>query len=79
MPYSITELKDSLELLKIPDGLEAYLDEEAERQERERSTILSFVVEDADTVERAITKAQARGQSRGGALVEIARHYLGGE
>ncbi len=79
MPYSMSELKDSLELLKIPDGLEAYLDEEAERQERERPTILSFVVEDADTVERAIAKAQARGQSRGGALVEIARHYLGGE
>ena len=77
LPYSITELKDSLELLKIPDGLEAYLDEEAERQEREKPTILSFVVEDADTVERAIAKAHA--STRGGALVEIARHYLGGE
>ena len=78
LPYSMSELKDSLELLKIPDGLEDYLDEEAERQERERPTILSFVVEDADTVERAITKAQAGSQTRGRALVEIARHYLEG-
>ena len=78
LPYSISELKDSLELLKIPDGLEAYLNEEAERQESERPTILSFVVEDAETVERAIDKAQetGAGQTRGLALVDIARRYL---
>ncbi len=78
LPYSISELKDSLELLKIPDGLEAYLNEEAERQEREQPTILSFVVDDAETVERAITKAQETrsGQTRGRALVEIARSYV---
>ncbi len=78
LPYSIAELKDSLELLKIPDGLEAYLDEEAKRQERERPTILSFVVDDAETVERAIVKAQEThgGHTRGRALVDIARSYL---
>ena len=78
LPYSEAELRDSLELLKIPDGLEAYLDEEAERQERETPTILSFVVDDAETVERAIAKAQetSRGQTRGGALVDIAESYL---
>ena len=78
LPYSISELKDSLELLKIPDGLEAYLNEEAERQERETPTILSFVVDDAETVERAIAKAQETrgGQTRGRALVDIARSYL---
>lgn len=78
LPYSISELKDSLELLKIPDGLEAYLDEEAERQERERPTILSFVVDDAETVERAIVKAQEihGGHTRGRALVDVARSYL---
>ena len=80
LPYSISELKDSIELLKIPDGLEAYLDAEAERQERERPTILSFVVEDADTVERAIAKAQENGgHTRGRALVDIARSYLESE
>ena len=79
LPYSLSELKDSLELLKIPDGLEAYLDAEAEQQEREQPTILSFVVEDASTVERAIAKAQAGSRTRGRALVEIARHFLGEE
>ncbi len=78
LPYSISELKDSLELLKIPDGLEAYLNEEAARQEREQPTILSFVVDDAETVERAIAKAQeaTSGQTRGRALVDVARSYL---
>ena len=54
------------------------MNEEAERQEREGPTILSFVVDDAETVERAIAKAQEtrNGQTRGRALVEIARSYL---
>ena len=78
LPYSISELKDSLELLKIPDGLEAFLEEEAARLERERPTILSFVVEDAETVEKAITAAQQKhgGVTRGRALVEIAKEYV---
>jgi ParB/RepB/Spo0J family partition protein len=79
LPYSVNELKDSLELLKIPDGLEALLEEEAERLEREQPTVLTFVVDDADPVEKAIAKAQARGekkQSRGAALVAMARHFL---
>ena len=74
LPYSIAELKDSLELLKIPDGLEAYLDEESERQSREKPTILTFVVENADVVEQAIAKAAA--STRSAALVEIATCYL---
>jgi ParB/RepB/Spo0J family partition protein len=79
LPYSVSELKDSLELLKIPDGLEAFLEEEAAKLERERPTILSFVVEDAETVEKAIAAAQekdGRGMTRGRALVEIAREYI---
>ena len=79
LPYSEAELRDTLEILKIPDGLEAYLDEEVAKQERERPNILSFVVEDAETVERAITVAQQShigGLTRGQALVLIARTYL---
>ena len=79
LPYSEAELRDSLELLKIPDGLEAFLDEEAAKQERERPHILSFVVEDADVVEEAISMAQrnlGNGCPRGRALTEIAQHYL---
>jgi len=81
LPYSTAELKDSLELLKLPDGLDAWLEEEAERQERERPVILSFVVEDAEPVERALTEAASRhttSLTRGRALVEIARAYLEG-
>lgn len=82
LPYSAEELKDSLELLKIPDGLEAFLDEEAARQEKERPTILSFVVDDAEIVEEAIGKAQETHPgrlTRGAAIVEIARAYVGSE
>ena len=79
LPYSQAELKDVLEIMKIPDGLEAYLNEEVERAERERPHILSFVVDDVETVEQAIEKAsQANGGlTRGKSLVAIAREYLG--
>jgi len=79
LPYSIDELKDSLELLKIPDGLEAYLAEEVARQEKLRPQILSFVVDDAEIVEGAIKAAMARQEgnpTRGRALLDICRHYL---
>lgn len=81
LPYSEAELKDALELMKIPDGLEAYLDEEVAKAERERPHILSFVVEDVETVEKAIEKASRAngGLTRGKSLVEIARTYLGEE
>jgi ParB-like chromosome segregation protein Spo0J len=78
LPYSGTELKDALEIMKIPDGLEALLDEEVEKAERERPHILSFVVEDVETVEKAIEKASQAGGgiTRGKALVEMARSYV---
>jgi ParB/RepB/Spo0J family partition protein len=79
LPYSEAELKDVLEIMKIPDGLEAYLDEEVAKAERERSHILSFVVEDVEAVEKAIEEASRAGGglTRGKALVEVARTYLG--
>ena len=77
LPYTINELKDSLELLKIPDGLDAFLEEEAAKQARDQPTILSFVVENAEIVERAIEAAKTKqGLTRGKALVEIARAYI---
>jgi ParB family chromosome partitioning protein len=77
LPYSEAELKDALEIMKIPDGLEALLDEEVAKAERERPHILSFVVDDVETVEAAIEKAsQANGGlTRGKALIELARAY----
>ncbi len=79
LPYSEADLKDALEIMKIPDGLEAYLDAEVKKAERERPQILSFVVEDVETVERAIEEASRRngGLTRGKSLVEIARAYVG--
>ena len=79
LPYSTQELTDSLELLKIPDGLEAFLDEETEKQERERPAILSFVVDRPEVVEQAIEVAKMHrgpGATRGKALVELAETYL---
>ena len=79
LPYSEAELKDALELMKIPDGLEALLNEEVAKAERERPHILSFVVDAVETVEKAIEKASKSngGLTRGKALVEIARAYVG--
>jgi ParB-like chromosome segregation protein Spo0J len=79
LPYSLDELKDSLDLLKIPDGLDDFLKQEAERQARERPQILTFVVEDAGVVEDAIETAKRRLGlgTRGAALVAITRAYLG--
>jgi len=78
LPYSIAELNDSLDLLKIPDGLEEFLRTEAERQAKERPQILTFVVEDGGVVERAIEVAKkVHGVgTRGAALVTIARAYI---
>jgi ParB/RepB/Spo0J family partition protein len=80
LPYSEGELKDCIEIMKIPDGLEALLNEQAEQAERERPHILSFVVDDAEPVEEALQAASRRngGLTRGRALVEIARAYTAG-
>jgi ParB/RepB/Spo0J family partition protein len=78
LPYTEAELKDALELMKIPDGLEALLDDEVEKAERDRPHILSFVVDDVESVEQAIESASQRngGLTRGKALVEVARAYM---
>jgi ParB-like chromosome segregation protein Spo0J len=81
LPYSIAELHDSLDLLKIPEGLEDFLKQESERQARERPQILTFVVEDAAVVEVAIETAKRKYGvgTRGAALVAIARSYIESE
>jgi len=52
---------------------------EVEKAERERPHILSFVIEDVETVEKALESASQRngGLTRGKSLVEIARAYVG--
>ena len=78
LPYTVDELKDSLELLKIPDGLDSFLEEEAAKQARERPTIMTFVVDDASLVDDAIeaVKTTSGIGTRGKALVELAQYYL---
>lgn len=79
LPYELPELRDSLELLKLPDGLAAMVAEQAARDAREAPTVLTFVVEDAELVERAIEAIGAglEGKNRRGrALVALAREFL---
>lgn len=83
LPYDLAQLEDLQDLLRIPDGLEAELAAEAERMERERPRILSFALtpEQAEFVEEAVTRAldDVAGTSRGAALTQMARAYLGRE
>lgn len=79
LPYPVPELEDYLRLLQIPDGLEAQLEAEAERMERERVRILSFALsaEQEAVVEEAIARAvAAAGSSRAAALVLVSRSFL---
>ena len=79
LPYTEGELKDCLEIMKIPDGLEALLNEQAALVEYRRPNTLTFVVDNAEPVEKALQAASRRngGLTRGRALVEIARAYTG--
>ena len=83
LPYTIPELEDLQDLLRIPDGLEAQLVEEAERMERERPRVLSFAVspDQEAVIEEALAKATAdvAGTSRGAVLTCLAQAYLKGD
>jgi hypothetical protein len=45
LPYSIEELKDSLDLLKIPDGLDEFLKREVARCDGNDERLSIFVVD----------------------------------
>jgi hypothetical protein len=82
LPYDLGELRDLQDLLRIPDGLEAQLAAEAERMERERPQVLSFVLsaDQAATVEDAVRRAidDTPGSTRGAAVTHLAATYLEG-
>src|SRR5262249_1171808 len=44
LPYSRLEMEDMLKLLRLPEGLEARLEEEARRQEEEQLVIVSVAL-----------------------------------
>ena len=59
LPYSKEELNDALELLKLPDGLDRLLEEEAKKREEEMPTVVTLVFENRQRVvfERAVEQA----------------------
>ena len=60
LPYDATALRDFEALLQLPDGLEAFIEEQAEREARDAPKVLSFVVDDPLPIERAVTHAMER-------------------
>jgi hypothetical protein len=79
LPYSTAELKDFEELLKLPDGLMAWVEEEAKRQADAAPKVLSFVVDDTTVIEQAVGHAMERLEGknrRGRALGLLALAYL---
>jgi ParB-like chromosome segregation protein Spo0J len=79
LPYSESELLDFEELLKLPDGLAAWVEEEIAREKKEAPTVLTFVVERAEPVEAAVKHVMEGldGKNRRGrALTVLAEAYL---
>ena len=79
LPYSESELLDFEELLKLPDGLAAWVDEEIAREKKDAPTVLTFVVERAEPVEAAVKFVMdgLDGKNRRGrALTVLAEAYL---
>ncbi len=67
LPFSKSQMEDSLELLKLPDGLEAYLEEQAAKEAAEAPVIVTIVLDrrQADLWEQACEIASVEaGQSR---------------
>jgi ParB/RepB/Spo0J family partition protein len=84
LPWSVSELVDSLELLKFPPDLEAALDEQAAQGVGEAPIPVTIVLlgKEHPQFERAMAKAKeelGRGARRGQCLIEICRAYLGGD
>lgn len=81
LPYDLTDLRDLTDLLKIPDGLDLQLEEEADAVEQERMKVMSFPLspEQHGIVEDALESAKKTvGPSRSGALTHVAREFLRG-
>lgn len=80
LPWDESQLADFEDLLRVPDGLMEELQADADRMERERPRVLSFVVsaQQEVIVEEAVTKAltDVAGTSRGAALTKMAQSYM---
>lgn len=79
LPYSEAELADLDALMKVPDGLDAFIEAEVQRQGREAPVVLTFVVADAALVERAVEFAASKIEgknARGRSLQAICAAFL---
>ncbi len=81
LPYDEAEIRDTLELLKLPEGLEEQIEREAAEEEAAAPEIVSFVVprEHVEIVNRALGHAMDRLEGknrRARGLVLISEEYL---
>ncbi len=81
LPYDEAESRDTLALLKMPEGLEKLIEEETARAEAAAPELFSFVVprENAEIVSRALGNAMDRLEGknrRARGLVLLAEEYL---
>ena len=79
LPYDLANLEDMTDLLRVPDGLDLKLDEEAAAAERERVKVLSFALrpDQVEVVEGALDDAKEaiENRSRSAALAHVARVF----
>ncbi len=81
LPYDEAEIKDTLALLKMPEGLEQMIEEEAAKEEAIAPEVVSFVVprEHVEIVNRALGHAMDRLEGknrRARGLVLLSEEYL---
>ncbi len=81
LPYDEAQIRDTLELLKLPEGLEQQIEEEAAREEAAAPEVFSFVVprEHVETVRRALGHAMDRLEGknrRARGLMLLSEEYL---
>jgi ParB/RepB/Spo0J family partition protein len=83
LPYTLAQMQDALELLKLPDGLEEMIEEQARKEEEAAPVIVTIVFDkaQAETFEAACTKASrdlgAVKNAKGRAVEAMAKAFLG--
>jgi len=83
LPWSESQLKDSLELLKLPADLQSRLEEQARQEAAEAPIPVTVVLlgKEHDSFEAAMQQAKQRlgkGARRGECLAAICSHYVMG-
>ncbi len=81
LPYDDAQIRDTLELLKLPEGLKQMIEEEAAREEAIAPEVVSFVVprEHVEVVNQALGHAMNRLEGknrRARGLVLLSEEYL---